>query len=82
MWHGGAVGSAVVSQQEGCWVEPQLGQLAFLFEVCMFSSRLRGFPPGAPVSPLSPKTCAIGKLGGLNCPQCMCVNECEDVSQW
>ena len=28
--HIGAVGSAVASQQEGYWFEPQLGQLAFL----------------------------------------------------
>uniref|UniRef100_A0A8C4S344 Capping protein regulator and myosin 1 linker 2 n=1 Tax=Erpetoichthys calabaricus TaxID=27687 RepID=A0A8C4S344_ERPCA len=36
--------------------------------VCMFSPCLRGFPPGAPVSSHSPKTCRLGGLAILNWP--------------
>ena len=37
---GGAVGSAVTSQQEDRWFQPQLGQLAFLWEVLSQSGKL------------------------------------------
>ena len=33
-----------------------------LCRVCMFSPRLRGFPPGAPVPPTLQKTCWLGAL--------------------
>uniref|UniRef100_A0A8C4S2S9 Diacylglycerol kinase n=2 Tax=Erpetoichthys calabaricus TaxID=27687 RepID=A0A8C4S2S9_ERPCA len=39
-----------------------------LHGVCMFSPCLRGFPPGAPVSSHSPKTCRLGGLAILNWP--------------
>ena len=47
--HGGAVVSAVASQQEGPGFVSGPAR-AFLCGVCMFSPCLRGFPPGTPVS--------------------------------
>lgn len=40
-----------------------------LCAVCMSSLCLCGFPPGTPASPPSPKTCTLGRLVTLNCPQ-------------
>ena len=48
-WRGGAVVSAVASQQKGPGFVSGPAR-AFLCGVCMFSPCLRGFPPGTPVS--------------------------------
>lgn len=42
---------------------------AFLYRVFLYFLCLRGFPPGAPVSSPSPKSCGLGQLDTLNCPQ-------------
>ncbi|XP_038659988.1 glutaredoxin-like protein C5orf63 homolog isoform X2 [Scyliorhinus canicula] len=49
------VDSAVASQRQGPRFDSRLGHC--LCGVCTFSPCLRGFPPGAPVSSHSPKTC-------------------------
>uniref|UniRef100_A0A8C4S8W4 Uncharacterized protein n=1 Tax=Erpetoichthys calabaricus TaxID=27687 RepID=A0A8C4S8W4_ERPCA len=48
--------------------DPSSLPVSSLRGVCMFSPCLRGFPPGAPVSSHSPKTCRLGGLAILNWP--------------
>uniref|UniRef100_A0A8C4T9I1 Transmembrane protein with EGF-like and two follistatin-like domains 1b n=1 Tax=Erpetoichthys calabaricus TaxID=27687 RepID=A0A8C4T9I1_ERPCA len=48
--------------------------------VCMFSTCLRGFPPGALVSSHSPKTCWLAGLVILNCEKESDVRVCDETS--
>ena len=65
-WPGGTVVGTAASQHQGSGFDSQLGPLSVWS--CTFSSCLRGFPPGAPVSSHSPKMCGLGGLAMLNCP--------------
>ena len=56
-WHGSTVVSTAASRLQGPGFDSRLGSLC---GVCTFSSCLRGFPPGAPVSSHNPKMCGLG----------------------